>query len=143
MSLQDILLDKIGEDEVQRLLSMGVPESSYLDYKQATYGDAGNDRSEFLADISSFANTLGGDVVIGVAEKNGVPTALTPFTGDCDAEKRRLEQIALTGLEPRISNLRIHSVPIAAGGHVIVVRVPRSFVSPHRVIARDSNRFWA
>jgi hypothetical protein len=143
MSLQDILLDKIGEAEIQRLLSMGVPESSYLDYKQATYGDAGNDRSEFLADISSFANALGGDVLIGVAEKNGVPTALTPFAGDCDAEKRRLEQIALTGLEPRISNLRIHSVPIAAGGHVIIVRVPRSFISPHRVIARDSNRFWA
>jgi hypothetical protein len=143
MSLQDILLDKIGEAEILRLLSMGVPESSYLDYKQATYGDAGNDRSEFLADISSFANALGGDVVIGVAEKNGVPTTLTPFAGDCDAEKRRLEQIALTGLEPRISNLRIHSVPIATGGHVIIVRVPRSFVSPHRVIARDSNRFWA
>jgi hypothetical protein len=34
-------------------------------------------------------------------------------------------------------------VPIAAGGHVIIVRAPRSFIPPHRVIARDSNRFWA
>jgi hypothetical protein len=30
-----------------------------------------------------------------------------------------------------------------AGGHVIIVRVPRSFIPPHRVVARDSNRFWA
>jgi Putative DNA-binding domain len=121
----------------------GLAESPYLDYKQETYGDAGNDRSEFLADISSFANTLGGDLVIGVAEANGLPTALAPFAGDCDAEKRRLEQIALSGLEPRIPNLQIHSVPIAAGGHVFIVRVPRSFIPPHRVIARDSNRFCA
>jgi hypothetical protein len=143
MSLQGIPLDRIGEDDIQRLLSMGVIESPYLDYKQETYGDTGNDRSEFLADISSFANTLGGDLVIGVAEANGLPTVLMPFIGDCDAEKRRLEQIALSGLEPRIGNMRIHSVPITTGGHVIIVRVPRSFIPPHRVIARDSNRFWA
>jgi hypothetical protein len=143
MSLIGIPLDKIGESEIQRLLSMRVAESLYLDYKQETYGDTDKDRSEFLADISSFANTLGGDLVIGVAEAKGSPTGLTPFTGDCDAEKRRLEQIALTGLEPRISNLRIHAVPLAAGGHVLVVRAPRSFNPPHRVIARNSNRFWA
>jgi len=122
---------------------MGVAESPYLDYKEETYGDAGNDRSEFLADISSFANTLGGDLIIGVSEANGLATALTPFSGDCDAEKRRLEQIALSGLEPRIANLQIHSVPISTGGHVMIVRVPRSFIQPHRVIAHDSNRFWA
>jgi Putative DNA-binding domain len=143
MSLQGIPLDKIDEASIQRLRSMAVAESPYLDYKQETYGDSGNDRSEFLADISSFANTLGGDIVIGVAETNGLPTAITPFRGDSDAEKRRLEQIALSGLEPRIPNLQIKSVPITAGGHIIVVRVPRSFVPPHRVIARDSNRFWA
>jgi hypothetical protein len=125
------------------LLSIGVTESPYLDYKQETYGDAGSDRSEFLADISSFANTLGGDLVIGVAETNGLPTSLIPFAGDCDAEKRRLEQLAISGVEPRISNLRVHSVPIKAGGHIIIVRVPRSFIPPHRVVARDSNRFWA
>jgi hypothetical protein len=143
MSLVGIPLEKIGEVEIQRLLSMGVAESPYLDYKQKTYGSGDKDRTEFLKDVSSFANTLGGDLVIGVAETKGLPTELTPFTGDCDAEKRRLEQIAIAGLEPRISNLRIHSVPIRAGGHVIVVRVPRSFNPPHRVIARDSNRFWA
>jgi hypothetical protein len=143
MSLQNIQLDRIVEADIRLLLSMGVNESPYLDYKQESYGDAGSDRSEFLADISSFANTLGGDLVIGVTETNGLPTGLTPFQGDCDAEKRRLEQIALSGLEPRISNLRIHSVQIAAGGNIIVVRVPRSFIPPHRVIARDSNRFWA
>jgi predicted HTH transcriptional regulator len=74
MSLQNIPFDRIGEADIQRLLSMGVAESPYLDYKQEIYGDAGNDRSEFLADISSFANTLGGDLVVGVSEAKGLPT---------------------------------------------------------------------
>jgi hypothetical protein len=143
MSLLAIPLDNISETDIQRLIAAGIGESPYIDYKQESYGDGGDDRSEFLADVSSFANTLGGDLIIGVAEAKGLPTALRPLMGDCDAEMRRLEQIALTGLEPRIRNLRIRAVPIAAGGHVIIVRVPRSFIPPHRVIARNSNRFWA
>lgn len=143
MSLLGIPLDKISEADIQRLIQMGIAESPYMDFKLESYGDGGDDRSEFLADISSFANTLGGDLVIGVAEAKGLPTALTVFTGDCDVEMRRLEQIAISGLEPRISNLRIRAVSIATGGHVIIVRIPRSFVPPHRVIARNSNRFLA
>jgi hypothetical protein len=72
MSLQNIPLDRIGEADIQRLLSMGVGESPYLDYKQESYGDAGNDRSEFLADISSFANTLGGDLVTTLAAETSI-----------------------------------------------------------------------
>ncbi|SIO59849.1 AlbA family DNA-binding domain-containing protein [Paraburkholderia phenazinium] len=139
----DIPLDNITEADLRNLLTMKVGESSYLDYKQQTYGDSGDNRSEFLADVSSFANTLGGDIVIGIEEQDGTPTKLMPFEGDADQETRRLEQIALTGLEPRINHLRIRAIPIASGGHVLVVRIPRSFLPPHRVIARDSNKFWA
>src|SRR5262249_42036510 len=53
-----------------------------------------------------------------------------------------LESIALTGIEPRLTNLRIRAIPLS-GGHVIIVRVPRSFIPPHRVIAQNSNRFYA
>jgi Putative DNA-binding domain len=143
MSLLGIPLDKINEADIRNLISVGVGESPYLDYKQQIYGDSGDDRSEFLADISSFANTLGGDLVIGVAESGGLPTILTPVQGDCDQEIRRLEQIALSGLEPRIRSLGIRAIPVSAGGHVVIVRVPRSFNPPHRVIVRNSNRFWA
>ena len=138
MSLLGIPLDKINEADIRSLISIGVGESPYLDYKQKIYGDSGDDRSEFLADILSFANTLGGDLVIGVVESGGLPTILTPVQGDCDQEIRRLEQIALSGLEPRIRNLGIRAIPVSAGGHVIIVRVPRSFNPPHRVIVRNT-----
>jgi hypothetical protein len=41
-----------------------------------------------------------------------LPTAVMPITGDIDAEVRRLESIALTGIEPRLTNLRIRPVPV-------------------------------
>ena len=40
------------------------------------------------------------------------PVSLAPFTGDVDAELRRLDGMVLSGLEPRI---RMRGVPIAAG----------------------------
>jgi Putative DNA-binding domain len=142
MSLPDIFLDKITEEDLNALKSTGVPESQTIDYKRDTYGNSDSDKREFLADITSFANALGGDIVIGIDEANGLPTAIVPITGDIDAEVRRLESIALTGIEPRLTNLRIRPVPVT-GGHVIIVRVPRSYIPPHRVIAQSSNRFYA
>lgn len=141
MSLLDIPLDKITEADLKNLISTGVPESPVIDYKRDAYGNSDKDKREFLADVSSFANTIGGDIVIGIDEVNALPTAIMPYTMDVDAEVRRLESIALYGLEPRLANLRVHAVPVT-GGYTIIVRVPRSFIPPHRVIAQGSNRFF-
>jgi predicted HTH transcriptional regulator len=138
MSFRDILWDKITEEDLNGLISTGVPESPSIDYKRDSYGRTDADRREFLADISSFANTVGGDIVIGIDESNGLPTAITPITTDIDGEVSRLQSIALTGIEPRLANLRIGPIKVT-GGHVIIVRVPRSFSPPHRVIAQNSN----
>src|SRR6516164_11821395 len=46
-------------------------------------------------------------------------------------------------LQPRISNLIMRAVPSPESGYVIVVRIPRSYNQPHRVIHSNSNRFWA
>ena len=74
---------------------------------------------------------------------NGIPTATTPLTVPVDPEILRLEQVARGGLQPRIANIAFHTVPIRAGGNVLIVRVPRSYNPPHRIIRQGSNRFWA
>jgi predicted HTH transcriptional regulator len=139
MSLHDIILDQISEADIDALVSTGVPESSLIDYKRDIYGNADSDKREFLADISSFANTMGGDIIIGIDEVDGLPAAITPFTGDIDTEARRLQSIALTGIERRITNLRIRPVRVS-GGHVIIVRVPRSYIPLYCVIAANPPR---
>jgi hypothetical protein len=74
---------------------------------------------------------------------NGIPTAIVPLTTPIDPEILRLEQMARGGLQPRIANIAFHPVPIQAGGNVLVVRIPRSYNGPHRIIRQGSNRFWA
>jgi len=39
-----------------------------LDYKRDVPGESDQDKKEFLADISSFANATGGDLIYGVDE---------------------------------------------------------------------------
>jgi hypothetical protein len=143
VALLHVPLDQITETHLASLIDAKAPETLYIDYKREIYG--GNDaaRREFLADVSSFANMRGGDLVIGAQAANGIPIALSAFTGDADAELLRLDSMARTGLEPRIPNLHMRAVPIASGGAVLVIRVPRSFRLPHRVIFGGSNRFWA
>jgi hypothetical protein len=143
MALLHIPLDQIDETLFQALIAAGAPESRTIDYKRTIYGNAHSDYSEFLADISSFANTSGGDLVLGMDATNGIPTAFTPLIMPLDPEILRLEQIARGGLQPRIANIAFHAVPIDAGGSVLIIRVPRSYNPPHRITRQGSNRFWA
>jgi Putative DNA-binding domain len=143
MALLHIPLDQINEARLQALITAGAAESRTIDYKRTIYGNAHADYSEFLADTSSFANTSGGDLVLGMDATNGIPTAITPLTMPMDPEILRLEQVARGGLQPRIANIATHTVPIRAGGNVLIIRVPRSYNPPHRIIRQGSNRFWA
>jgi len=143
MALLHILLDQIDEARLQALITAGAAESRTIDYKRTIYGNAHADYSEFLADTSSFANTSGGDLVLGMDATNGIPTAITPLTMPMDPEILRLEQVARGGLQPRIANISFQPVPIRAGGNVLIIRVPRSYNPPHRIIRQGGNRFWA
>ncbi len=106
--------------------------------KRDTYGSNDDARLEFLADISSFANTSGVDLVIGMNAKDGVP-----FTGAVESELLRLDQMAQNALEPRISKLQMQPVAIASGGSFQIIRAASSYNAPHRVIFKGKNRFWA
>jgi len=135
-------LDQVRQHHLQSLIDAKAAETVTIEYKRETYGGNDDARAEFLADVSSFANTSGGDLVIGIDAKDGVPTAFTPLTENVDAELRRLDQMAQTGLEPRIQKLQMCGVPID-GGSVLIIRAARSYNAPHRVIFKGKNRFWA
>jgi hypothetical protein len=145
MALLHIPLDQIDEAQLQRLIDGRAPETRDIEYKRDTYGSADKDHGEFLADISSFANAAGGDIVIGMNAKAGVPTGFAPLQIDLDAEINRLGSIARSGLQPRIFGLDMRSVQIGSVGSVIVIRVPRSYNPPHRIVRQGSgqHRFYA
>ena len=133
--------DDIDGETIRSLIESGATESVHLEFKMKSYGNADNDKKEFLKDVSSFANCLGGHLVIGVDEEGGVACDLRPLTGfDVDEELQRLEAITRTGIEPSIVGLRMKRIPVT-DGDVIIVHVPRSHNPPHRVIFRNSNRY--
>jgi hypothetical protein len=143
MSLAHIPLERLQQSDLQGLIEGQTAEARQIEYKRETYGGNDSARAEFLADVSSFANALGGDLIVGMEANAGIPTAITAFPGDADAECLRLDQIARSGIEPRIQNLEIRAIPIATGGVVIMLRIPRSYNQPHRVSFQGRNRFWA
>ena len=143
MALTDILFENINQGHLQRLIDSKSVETLFIEYKRETYGASDANRIEFLADISSFANAAGGDLLIGIAATDGIPSRFVPFIGVADAEILRLEQMARAGLQPRIPNLQIKAIPLDSGGATLIIRIPRSYRQPHRITYQQRNRFWS
>lgn len=143
MTIDRADFESISEDDLAQLVTAQVPEGLRIEYKRDAYGSTDRDKREFLKDISALANSHGGHLVVGMEENEGVPTKLVGLGSlNADAELVRMAQIAQGGLEPRIAGLRMRAVPLAAGGFALVLRVPRSWNPPHRVVAQGSNRFY-
>jgi hypothetical protein len=122
--VEDFSHARFSRDAVQRLDG---------DPPHLAHRGAGN--REFLKDVSAFANTAGGDLLIGMDEQDGIVTAIPGLEGDRDAILLRLEQVATANLTPRVVGLTMRAIPLASGKFVIAVRVPRSWLGPHRVEA--------
>ena len=136
-------IEAITEADLQALVEGGVPESRDLDYKRDAYGGRDDDKKEYLADISALANTVGGHLVLGMDERDGVASELVGCEIDPDKECLRLENLARDGLQPRLQGVRVRAIALENGKRALLVRVPRSWSPPHRVVAQKSNRFWA
>ncbi len=135
--------DDVDEADLVELLEVGVPEGLMVEYKRDVYGNSDAEKNEALKDISSFANSSGGHLIIGIAEADGVPTELGGLPGiDLDAEILRLENLLRDGIEPRIVGVRIRRISLATGESALILRIPRSWNPPHRVTARNVNRFY-
>jgi hypothetical protein len=60
-----IPFDDIGPDDILRLIEDKISERKILEFKQALDIGPDNERAEFLADVSSFANASGGERLRG------------------------------------------------------------------------------
>jgi hypothetical protein len=135
-------LDQITEADLAGLITAAVPERRTLDYKQQLHDTNDAGKRELLADVSSFANTLGGDLIFGMTENGGVPTGIPGVQiGDADQEVLRLDGIIRTGLSPRIQHTT-RAIRLASGLFVLIIRSERSWYGPHRVIFKGDSRFY-
>ena len=108
-------LNEIAELDIQELKAAGIEEGKVIEYKRELPGTRDEDKREFLADVSSFANTAGGDVIYGVTEDQGVIVDLVGVSSpDFDAEILRLENLIRDGVFPRMS-ASLRAVACASG----------------------------
>jgi predicted HTH transcriptional regulator len=136
-------LDDINAADIQSLIGSDIREGRTLDDKQVLPGETGDEKREFLADVSSFANTSGGDIVFGMREEEGVAAEILGIAGtDLDAAILRMDSIIATGIQPRVRH-RIQPVRSALAGPVVIIRIERSSIGPHRVVFRGHDKFYA
>jgi len=144
--------DDITKADVDFLVVNKIGEIKTLEYKEKLPGSQDSDKKEFLADISSFANASGGDLIYGIKEaldangkKTGQPAKVAPLQGiTSDEAKLQIENLIRTGIEPRIP-VHVKSIEgydTDGKGFVILVRVPQSFASPHMVTFKNTSRFY-
>ena len=125
---------------IERLKDDRVAESKKIEYKLKIDLETDNGKKEFLKDVSAFANTSGGELIIGVSEQSqGVINDIDGVEiDDIDQFKQRCEQIIQSCLAPRIT-YNISDELIGNNKYILIISINKSFVGPHRVIYKKQS----
>lgn len=136
-------IDEIEKADIDSLITNSVSENRAIEFKDSLPGNSDEDKREFLADVSAFANAAGGDLIFGIQAKEGIAiSASGTAVLNCDGETLRLENIIRDGLAPRITGIRMRWTDGFPNGPVLVIRIPKSWASPHTVTFKNTSRFF-
>lgn len=136
-------IDAIAEADLLQLIEAGTPEGKCIEYKRAL--PEGNDAGKvrFLRSVTALANTQGGDLIYGMEALDGIPQRLCALAmSSADQVLQRLESLCADGVSPRLVGIRYRFVPLSSGGEVLVLRVAKSWNTPHRVTAGGHAHFY-
>jgi hypothetical protein len=123
-------VDDLMESDLLALVQNSVHESKTLEYKLDVPKG-----SRLAQSACSFANTVGGFILLGVEEKSGVPTDLPGFdASDVDDLKLRIEGMISNAMEPPLRGVDIKPIKVSSGRYVLAIQVPSSLNAPHRVL---------
>ena len=139
-----------SKDDLLEFLDKKVQEGKLVDYKQNLKIELPSEKKEFLADFTSFANTEGGWLIIGIEEgkdekgkQNGLPDCATGFKCDNqDRLKLDLENIIRDGIQPRLNTHDIYFIDGFEKGPCLTIRVKKSLDSPHMVTLGGTNKYY-
>lgn len=140
-------IDSLTKADIDDMVANEVREGRSLDYKRDLPGRKEGEKKEFLQDIASFANAVGGYILYGMGERvdaPGVPASPRGLAGiNADEEIRRLDQLVLSGIDPRVPGVRMRAIDGFADGPVLAVHIPRSWAAPHMVALNRDSRFYS
>lgn len=137
-------LHAISKSDLESLLADKVLEQKTIEYKlKLPLPTEDNNKANVLAEITAFANTVGGDLLFGVETTDGIPTRLVGLPkSTIDGEKLRLESSMASGINPKITNYEFHDVDIGDDKNVLILRVNKSWTNPHMVTSNGNFKFY-
>jgi len=144
-------IDQIEKADIEALIADERIEAKTLEYKEELPKGTDEAKKEFLADVSSFANASGGDIVYGIKEKvdengkkTGKPEKIVGIQGvTIDEVKLRLESMIRDNIAPRLK-VQLRAIEgFENNSFVLVIRIPQSFAAPHMVTYKKSSRFFS
>lgn len=130
---------------LRSLLDAGQIETKVLELKSALPAMNREGRIEFLADTSSLVNTTGGELIFGICQnkETGRIEAIPGISVEnIDQEIQRLENMLRDGLKPRILSKEIIPIPWEDNKLVLLIRLPKSMIGPHRVTFDGHDKFY-
>jgi len=139
-------LEDIKEEDLQQLKDNAVPESKTIEYKRDLPKlNNVDEKRKFIFQVISFANTAGGDLIFGIEERKGIPKeVLGCKVDDQDKVISNLQNTIRSNTDPRIPGLDIQPITIKNGNLCFIMRIPRSWVSPHgATVDRSPPVFYA
>jgi Predicted transcriptional regulator containing an HTH domain and an uncharacterized domain shared with the mammalian protein Schlafen len=127
--------DEIIYKDIVALKEEEIQEGKKIDYKLEIDLKKPGERKEFCADVTSFANTVGGQLIYGVKEEKGI---ISDFPGlevdDKDKMKLRIESTLRDTVEPRIIGTQMDFFDIPGSNRtILIIEIPQSYSGPHMV----------
>lgn len=136
-------IEGLSEPEIQEII-LGKEEGRHIEFKSDVKFDTNDDKKEFLYDLSSFTNASGGDLMLGVIEKNGIAESINGIAiENPDKFKQRIENLVRDCVEPTIPALKFQIVKLSSDRYVVVISIKESFNKPHAVNISKNLRVYS
>jgi len=121
-----MILDIKEIQDIQNLIDNQITESLTLEYK-----DGRKKVTDMVKDFSAFANTVGGTIIYGVSERNGIPVSFSWINKR--GVKEQIENIVLSNVQPKIEYYKIKQFenPDNKEESVYVINILESVNVPH------------
>lgn len=130
-----------NEEDLRTLLNNDdFREGQFLDYKR-TFDFLGatdkNQKSkaknELRNDVCAFANADGGELIVGISEKNGLASSIIPVSID-NIDKLELElRNALLQIQPAVPPVDFAFIHVE-NGYVVVIHIEKGMLKPYITI---------
>ena len=119
-------LTKIEPSDIEELLRVELREDRTTEYKVRLSLDP----DSLLKAVSSFANSIGGDLIFGIDAKDGIPTGVPGLDrAAIDKGILRLLDLSRSGLRPSLplKEFDFKEVAWENGRSVLLLRIPQSW----------------